>query len=303
MSSFTVENIFGIGSFRLCSGFPSAIKSSHSSQSYQYESGLNGCIQIYDYSKEQRTHFQHVYDDIIVVLVYNEYANQILTCSYSGKVILWSDDYEKRLVEQQTRINHIHYGAWTRDGTTIYLCSRFDGEEFGIRRTIVSNGFVLGTIISLNYDAQHRSLTENWLRHWATPRADLEKVHPPIDEPVSPINIAEKIETSNTYIAGSIGYEFIVPTVRRRHLYAVLQRPQEHVRIHELNLHDGHLINDLILNKAKANQTFLCGTTDTLCMNDSDKEYFAIGLQSGLIFILDTNPLQVHSVINGKYSD
>lgn len=302
MSAFTIENIFGIGSFRLCSGFPSAIKSNHSSQSYQYECGLNGCIQIYDYTNEQRTFFQHVYDDIIVVLVYNEYVNQILTCSYSGKVILWSDDYQKRLVEQQTRINHIHYGAWTRDGTTIYLCSRFDGEKRRRRRRVDSNGFVLGTIISLNYDAQHRSLTENWLRHWATPRVDLEKIHPANDEPISPINIAQKIETSNTYVPGSIGYEFIIPTVRRRHLYAVLQRPQEHVRIHELNLHDGHLINDLILEKAKANQTFLCGTTETLFIKDLDKEYFAIGLQSGLIFILDTNPLQIHTVINGKYS-
>ena len=129
MSSFTIENIFGIGSFRLCSGFPSSIKSGNAStSSYQYECGLNGCIQIYDYSSNQRKHFEHVYDDIIVVLVYNAHINQILTCSYSGKVILWSDDYQKRFVEQQTRINHIHYGSWTRDGTTIYLCSRFDGS-------------------------------------------------------------------------------------------------------------------------------------------------------------------------------
>lgn len=128
MSSFTIENIFGIGSFRLCSGFPSSIKSNNSSSTfYQYECGLNGCIQIYDYTNDQRTHFEHVYDDIIVVLVYNEYLNQILTCSYSGKVILWSSDYQKRLLEQQTRIDHIHYGLWTQDGTKIYFCSRFDG--------------------------------------------------------------------------------------------------------------------------------------------------------------------------------
>ncbi|CAF0792286.1 unnamed protein product, partial [Rotaria sordida] len=74
------------------------------------------------------------------------------------------------------------------------------------------------------------------------------------------------------------------------------------VRIHELNLHDGHLINDLILEKAKANQTFLCGTTTTLCDKDSGKEFFAIGLQSGLIFIIDTNPLQIHTVVNASGS-
>ena len=57
----------------------------------------------------------------------------------------------------------------------------------------------------------------------------------------------------------------------RRRLFAILQRPQEHVRIHELNLHDGHLINDLKLGKAKSNQTFLCGTTTTLCDKNVSK--------------------------------
>lgn len=128
MSSFTIENIYGIGSFRFCSGFPSSIKSIEKSSLYIYECALNGCIQIYNYSTDERIFFQHIYDDITVLLLYNEYTNQILTCSYSGKIILWSNNYEKRFVEQQTRINHIHYGCWTRDGTTIYLCSRFDGK-------------------------------------------------------------------------------------------------------------------------------------------------------------------------------
>ena len=86
----------------------------------------------------------------------------------------------------------------------------------------------------------------------------------------------------------------------RRHLFAVLQRPQEHVRIHQLNLHDGHLLTDLKLQPAKATQTFLCGTTETFIDGKTNKEYFAIGLQTGLIFVLCTDPLQIHRVINGK---
>jgi hypothetical protein len=86
----------------------------------------------------------------------------------------------------------------------------------------------------------------------------------------------------------------------RHHLFGILQRPQEHVCIHELNLHDGHLINDLKLDKSKSNQTFLCGTTTTFSDKNTGKEFFSIGLQSGLIFIIDTNPLQIHSIINGK---
>jgi WD40 repeat protein len=129
MSSFTIENVYGIGSFRLSSGFPSSIKSiENSPSSHIYECALNGCIQIYNYSTNERTFFEHVYDDIIVMMVYNEYINEILSCSYSGKIIIWSNNYQKRFIEQQTRINHVHYGCWTRDGTTIYLCSRFDGE-------------------------------------------------------------------------------------------------------------------------------------------------------------------------------
>lgn len=165
--------------------------------------------------------------------------------------------------------------------------------------------FLLGTILSLLYDAKHHSLTENWLRYWATPKMDLEKVHPSIEDTqlsLSPsMNIAERIETSNTYVAGSIGYEFVVCTALRRHLFAVLQRPQEHVRIHELNLQNGHLLHDLKLEKAKSNQTFLCGSTTTYLDKTTGKEYFAIGLQSGLIFIIDTNPLQVHNILNGKH--
>jgi hypothetical protein len=146
-------------------------------------------------------------------------------------------------------------------------------------------------------------LTENWLRHWASPRIGLEDVHPSNDDSVSAAaNIAEKIETSNTYVAGSIGYEFVICSAMRRHLFGVLQRPHEHVHIHELNINDGHLINDLKLEPSKSNQTFLCGTTNTFCDTNSGKEYFAIGLQSGLIFILDTNPLQIHSIVNGNYS-
>ncbi|CAF5087390.1 unnamed protein product, partial [Rotaria sp. Silwood1] len=156
----------------------------------------------------------------------------------------------------------------------------------------------IGTLISLSYDSKHHSLTENWLRHWATPRNDLENIHPIIEDSISSLNIAEKIETSNTYVAGSIGYEFVICTAVRRHLFAVLQRPHEHVHIHELNLHDGHLLNDLKLEKAKANQTFLCATTTTLCDRNTGKEFFAVGLQSGLIFIIDTNPLQIHTTVN-----
>ncbi|CAF4241451.1 unnamed protein product [Rotaria sp. Silwood2] len=129
MLSFTIENIFGVGSFRLCAGFPSSIKSIEHSKSHIYECPLNGCIQIYNYSTNERSYFEHIYDDIIVVMLYNEFVNQILTCSYSGKIILWSANYQKRFVEQQVRINHVHYGCWARDGTTIYLCSRFDGHR------------------------------------------------------------------------------------------------------------------------------------------------------------------------------
>ena len=132
MLSFTIENIYGIGSFRLCAGFPSSIKSIGYSEAHIYECPLNGCIQIYNYSTNERTYFEYVYDDIIVVMLYNECANQILTCSYSGKIILWSNDYQIRFVEQQTRINHVHYGCWTHDGTRIYLCSRFDGRYYFI---------------------------------------------------------------------------------------------------------------------------------------------------------------------------
>ena len=86
----------------------------------------------------------------------------------------------------------------------------------------------------------------------------------------------------------------------RRHVFAVLQRPQEHVRIHQLNLQDGHLLSDLKLEPAKATQTFLCGTTETFLDSKTNKEYFAIGLQSGLIFILCTDHLHIHRVITGK---
>lgn len=86
----------------------------------------------------------------------------------------------------------------------------------------------------------------------------------------------------------------------RHRLFGILQRPQEHVRIHQLNLHDGHLIDDLKLEKSKSNQTFLCATTSTLSDNKTGKELFAVGLTSGLIFVIDTNPLQIHSIINGK---
>ena len=151
----------------------------------------------------------------------------------------------------------------------------------------------------MTYDFQHHLLTENWLRHWTTQSIDLERVHPMRDV-VSSVDVAEKIETSNTYVTGSIGYEFVICTTTHRRLFAILQRPQEHVRVHELNIHDGHLIYDLKLDKARANQVFLCGTITTLYDRNMEKEFFAVGLQSGLIFIIDTDPLEVYATINGK---
>lgn len=160
----------------------------------------------------------------------------------------------------------------------------------------------LGTILSLAYDAIHHSLTENWLRHWARPHINQETSPTrAINEVPATINIAENIETSNTYVAGSIGYEFVVDTAMRRHLFAVLQRPQEHVHIHQLNLQDGHLLDDLKLEPGKANQTFLSGTTETFVDKTTGKEYFAIGLQAGLIFIIDTDPLHIHTIVNGEF--
>ena len=146
---------------------------------------------------------------------------------------------------------------------------------------------------------KYHLLNENWLRHWTKQTIDLERVHPIVNI-VSSIDIAEKIETSNTYVAGSIGYEFVICTTMHHRLFAILQQPHEHVRIHELNIHDGHLIHNLKLDKAKANQTFLCGTTTTFYDRKMEKELFAIGLQSGLIFIIDTDPLGVYSTIQGR---
>ena len=301
MSSFTVENIFGIGSFRLCAGFPSSIKTEQDTSIHTYECPINGCLQIYDFSNNQRNHFEHVYDDIIVVMLYNALTNQVLTCSYSGKVIIWSSNYKKRFIEQTVRIDHVHYGYWTRDGTSIYLCSRFDGNffisEIVLRRICFLN---LGTILALNYNANYHSLTENWLRHWATPHTDFDKVQPKLEHHLPSLDIAQNIETSNTYVAGSIGYEFVICTALRRHIFAVLQRPQEHVRIHQLDLHTGHLIHDLKLEPAKSQWTFLCGTTEMLFDKNSGQEYFAIGLQSGVIFLINSQPLTIHRVINGK---
>lgn len=306
MPSFTIENVFGVGSFRLCAGFPSALKSTAPSDDHIYECPLNGCITVHNHSTDQRLHFEHVYDDIIVLMLYHEHVNQVLTCSYSGKVIIWSSDYQKRLVEQQTRINHIHYGCWTKDGTTIYLCSRFDGRRSAPERVSSRNNLArfLGSLLALSYDSQRHCLTESWLRHWATPRIGVENVPAAvIDQPVAAGNVAEKIETSNTYVAGTIGYEFVVCTALHRHLFAVLQRPYEHVHIHQLNLHDGHLADDLKLQQAKPNQTFLCATTTTIGDKETGKEFFAVGLQSGMIFIIDTDPLQVRTVINGRRHD
>lgn len=147
----------------------------------------------------------------------------------------------------------------------------------------------------MNYDSRHHSLTEHWLRHWARSNDDLDKVHHVISD-----DIAQKIETSNTYVAGSIGYEFIVSTALRRHVFGVLQRPQENIRIHQLNVHDGHLVADLKLEPAKHTYTFLCGTTETMIDRATNRELFAIGLQSGLIFLVKTDPLSIERIINGK---
>ena len=140
-------------------------------------------------------------------------------------------------------------------------------------------------------------MTENWLRHWATPRRDLDALHPAIADPLIPV---ETIERTSTYVAGSIGYEFIVCTAARHHPFAVLQRPQNYVHVHRLNLHDGHLIDDLKLESASPTQIFLSGTTSTLTDPTTGREFFAIGLQSGVIFIIDADQFQVHAKINGK---
>jgi hypothetical protein len=155
---------------------------------------------------------------------------------------------------------------------------------------VIGSFTCLGTILSLAYDATHHCLTENWLRHWSTNDG----------ERLPSIDIAQQATNkSNTFIAGSTGYEFIVCTSVRRHVFAVLQPTHEHVRIHQLNLSDGHLLNDLKLDSAKVNQTFLCGTTQTLFDTTKHLELFAIGLQSGLIFVLATEPLHIHATING----
>ena len=159
------------------------------------------------------------------------------------------------------------------------------------------NTSVLGTILSLSYDAEHHSLTENWLRLWATPRRNLDALPSTLADPLIPV---DSVERTSTYVAGSSGYEFIVCTAEHHHPFAILQRPQDYVHVHRLDSHDGHLIDDLKLESVTSKQIFLCGTTSTLTDPTTGREFFAIGLQSGLIFIINADQFQVHAKINGK---
>ncbi|CAF1562082.1 unnamed protein product, partial [Didymodactylos carnosus] len=298
-----IENIYGVGSFRQCCGFPSIVRNDTvESSDYIYESALNGCIQIYNYSKNERIKFFQASHDIIVLLLYNKKLKKILGCSYSGKMIVWNENYEK-LIEYQTRINHVHYGAWTTNGQLIYLCSRFDG-----------------TIISLEYQQTENCLKENWLRHWSNKN---EEIHPFVEHSthLTP-QIVDQVETSNTYVAGSIGYECVICTNDQR-LWAILQRPQQHVKVHQLNALNGQLEKELELESINTKQIYLCSTVNIITIeNYYDRntfssqfnvdlnsivstetnygEFFAIGLQSGLIFIIDAGHLKIHSIIHAK---
>ncbi|CAF0792995.1 unnamed protein product [Didymodactylos carnosus] len=304
-----IENIYGIGSFRQCSGFPSIVRNNgEESSDYIYETTLNGCIQIYNYSKNKRLKFFQASHDIIVLLLYNKQLKNILTCSYSGKLVVWNENYEK-LIEYQARINHVHYGTWTNNGQLIYLCSRFDG-----------------TIISLKYEQKENCLIENWLRHWSV---ENEEIHPFVEHSthLAP-PVVDQVETSNTYVAGSIGYECVLCTDDQR-LWAILQRSQQHVKIHQLKASNGQLEKELQLEPAKTRQMYLCSTINILIIENyyditksssrfsvgsnkrlnstsssttSCREFFAVGLQSGLIFIIDASHLEIYSIIRATGS-
>lgn len=111
---FTVEDSWGVGSFRQCAGFPCTQKD-------MYCTPLGCCIVQWHITTKEKSMFQ-AHEDLITVLLKN-CDKLVLSVSMCGEIKIWDANWTIMALFKLPTSNVI-YGSWSKDGKMLSVCSK-----------------------------------------------------------------------------------------------------------------------------------------------------------------------------------
>ena len=281
MCGFTVEQSWGVGSVRLCAGFPGNILCDDKTlEDKTYCVPLGSQVVCWDIEKKERKICFQAHNDLIICLEYNHSLGMILSISYSGEIKLWSKDF-KLLLSEKTSYGNAHYGAWSNNGQRFLICG-------GPWKTSLLAVYE----ISKGHNGQV-SFSMLW-QHVGVPAA----IADGITISITDVGKGERDQENNgsvTYINQTDGY-VIAQFTSKDTVLAVFERYHGNAsEVHLLDA-DGAMIHSTILDPLGNPKASIMCTTP--CHNDT----FAVGFQGGVFLVLNDEDLTMKSIFQATGS-
>lgn len=266
---FTVKQSWGVGTVRLCAGFPGNLIFDEENPTYCLPLGAQ--IVCWDIATRQRKLCFQAHSDLIICLLYNESCQTVLTVSYSGEIKLWDKQFQ-RLHSEKACFENASYGCWSDSGDSFAICGSSQNDTFV-------------SLYNLNKD-DHGGVSCNKLWNHVGHSSDINPS----------ANQSSMQNDSVTYINQKDGY-IIVQYNSHGNLLAVYERYHGNTsQIHLLNKH-GQLIHSTCLDPLGNYKSAVMCTTP--CSPDG---VFAVGFQGGLFIVLNDHDLTTKAIFQATGS-
>lgn len=269
-TGFTVKKSWGVGSVRLCAGFPGNLILD--CENFTYCLSLGSQIVCWDIVTRERKRCFQAHGDLIICLLYNETCEVVLSVSYTGEIKLWDKQFEL-LYYEKASFENTNFGCWSNSGDGFVICGRSQNEP------IVS-------FYKLNKDDGGNVSCSMLWSHVGQSRIEPQNVSK---------DQSSKENDSVTYISQRDGY-IIVQFNSGGNIIAVYERYHGNAsEIHLINIH-GKLIQAVPLDPLGNYKSSIMCTTP--CSNG----VFAVGFQGGIFIVLQEQDLKIEAIFQAAGS-
>ena len=288
---FHVESSWGVGTFRQTAGYPSL-----DAHKYHYDCPLGASIVRWDIENQKRLLSFQAHSEMITSMIRHPNQDIGLTVSYNGEVKLWNKFYKNSIYSFQLPTSNTVFAIWSPDGRYFGCCSKGPTAMLIIYE------------VEITGEANNVDVKLLWLKRCR----ELENELPDekLADACNPSNLTKlaRMETG-IYTSNDLQSE----------------PPKSSTQVKTYDCYDSFLFLDngkaiAVLEKKKApceahlftssgeitskKQISPLGDPETtqLCTSSSHKGVFAVGLQSGLFVFMDSETLDIKSVIQATGS-
>ncbi|XP_020912194.1 uncharacterized protein LOC110249955 [Exaiptasia diaphana] len=271
-TGFSVKQSWGVGSVRLCAGFPGNFILDDENPTYCLPIGSQ--IVNWDVAKRQRICCFQAHSDLIICLLYNESHGVILSVSYSAEIKLW-DKQLNLLYSENASYKNAHYGWWSDDGERFVICGGSQDESIVF-------------LYKLNKDTDGKvsfSLVWSHKGHAQEEYQNAQTGH----------TSDSSQNDSVTYINQTDGY-VIAQFNSQGNVIGVYERYHGNAsEVHLLGDNGEVIRTELLAPLGNTKSSIMCTTP---CSNG----VFAVGFQGGIFIVLNESDFQMISVFQGTGS-